>query len=73
MQIDIVQAVALFGAVAQAVQATASQIADVFRANQGDLTDEQLNALIDGVVGDAARRKALADADVEQAIRDGAK
>lgn len=60
----ILQIIQILGALVQAGLATEQQIADAIRAHAGQvLTDDELNAIIDGVTQDATRRKALADAD----------
>ena len=64
---QLIQTVQILGALIQAGIATEHAIADAIRAHRGDLTDEELNAIVDGIMTDAARRKALADADVAAA------
>jgi hypothetical protein len=60
----ILQVIQILSALVQAGIATEQQIADAIRAHAGEvLSDDALNTIIDGVVQDAQRRKAIADAD----------
>lgn len=72
-QMDTQQMVQLLMLLISAGLTTEQQIAAALRARGGEvLTDDQLNAVIDGVMADAERRKALAEADLTKAQQDGA-